>query len=426
MPIKERLIDSMKEIQNHLFNELAPFWLTHGVDEEYGGFLTYFDRNGKPTGQTDKTLVCQTRMIYSFSSAHRHGLGDGKFLERAKQGVEFLVEHFWDDEHTGWHWICAQDGTPIDRKKIMYGQSFAIYALSEYAMASGDQRALEMAQETHRCVTALASEREHGGFLEFMEADWKPRPGGRSGGDRKSFDVHMHLMEAFTNLYEASGEENYKEDTQYVIDLLFNKIMDQQSGVGMAQFAYDWTPLKAIIFDNVWGSDRDVEEDDGRPLDNSSYGHNVEFGWLLKHSIDILNLDLDDYKPKIQKLYDHCHAYGIDWDRGGVYCEGPFAGAARERNKEFWQQAETMVGMLDAFQIYGDVKYLDAYENVHRFVMDHVINHKVGEWFPLFDENNNLLWDYMGHAWKINYHTLRATMECEQRLSRLIAEYGGA
>src|SRR5690606_30182505 len=139
------------------------------------------------------------------------------------------------------------------------------------------------------------------------------------------------------------------------------------------------------------------------------------------HSIDILDLDVAEFREPMRKLYDHCLAYGIDWERGGVYCEGPHDGPARERNKEFWQQAETMVGLLDACLLYGDEKYLDGYDNVHRFVMDHVINHKVGEWYPLFDENNNRLWDYMGHAWKINYHTVRAMIQSERRLSQLIA-----
>lgn len=424
METKARLIAWIKEVQHHLLNELIPFWLSHGEDKEYGGFLTYLDRNGKPTGETDKTLVCQTRMIYTAASAHRAGLGEGRFLEQARQGVAFLLDHFWDDDHTGWHWICSRDGAPLDRKKIMYGQSFAIYALSEYAMASGDARGLEMAMETHRSITALAADNTHGGFREFMDEDWRPRPGGRSGGDRKSFDVHMHLMEAFTNLYEASGESRFKEDTEYVIDLIFRHMLDPGHGVGIAQFAMDWTPLRAIIFDNVWGSDRDVPEDEGRPLDNTSYGHNVEFAWLLKHSIDLLNLDIGAYKPALRKLYDHCHAYGVDWERGGIYCEGPFTGPARERNKEFWQQAEALVGFLDAYDVFRDPRYLDAYGNVHRFVMDHVINHPVGEWFPLFDENNNLLWDYMGHAWKINYHTVRSMIQSERRLSRLIADAG--
>ena len=423
MNMKQRLSDARMEVENHLYNELIPFWLTHGVDKEHGGFLTYFDRNGHPTGEGDKTLVCQTRCIYTASSAHRANIGDGKFLEIAKQGVDFLIEHFWDNEHLGWYWTSKQDGTPLNTFKLMYGHSFAIYALSEYTMASGDPRGLEMAEETYQTITRLASDNERGGFYEFMERDWKPRPGGRSGGDRKSFDVHMHLMEAFTNLYEATGAQAYKEDTQYVIDLIFQHIMHPEYGTGMAQFSLDWKPLRAIIFDSVWGSDRDAQEDEGRPIDNTSYGHNVEFGWLLKHAIDICGFNLDAYKPLIKKVYDHCIKYGIDWERGGVYCEGPHDGPARERNKEFWQQAETLIAMLDGVILFGDEKYLDAYENVHGFVMDSVINHEVGEWFPLFDENNNLLWDYMGHAWKINYHTVRSMIQSERRLNRLLAEH---
>jgi mannobiose 2-epimerase len=93
--------ETSKEVQNHLFNELLPFWETHGVDEEYGGFLTYFDREGRPTGETKKTLICQTRMIYTYSSAHRANLGNGTYLKIAQQGVEFLKRHFWDTEHKG-------------------------------------------------------------------------------------------------------------------------------------------------------------------------------------------------------------------------------------------------------------------------------------------------------------------------------------
>ncbi len=421
MATRTQLEAAQKEVQNHLFNELIPFWKTHGVDEEYGGYLTYLDKNGTPTGETLKTVVCQTRMIFSYASAHRANLGDGLFLEHARQGVDFLLKHFWDEENTGWFWTCEQDGTPIDRSKIMYGQSFAIYALSEYAMISGDRRALEMAEETLKCIKTLAADKENGGFGEFFEADWSPKQPGVYGGDRKSLDVHMHLMEAFTNLYEATGKEEHKQDACDVIDLLFKYMIHPEFGTGIAQFAFDWTPLRAILFKNVWGSDRDVEDDEGRPLNNTSFGHNVEFAWLLKHSIDILGLKLEDYLARMQKLYDHCCSYGIDYERGGVYCEGPGDGPAREKNKEFWQQAETMVGMLDACLLYGDDKYWTAYENVHRFVMDHVINHEVGEWYPLFDENNTRQWDYMGHAWKINYHTMRAAIQCEKRLAKLLA-----
>lgn len=417
---KERLEKCFVEIQDHFRDELLPFWLTHGVDTKFGGYLTYLDKDGNPTGETVKTLVCQTRMIYTYSSLHRAGLGDGKALRIAQGGVEFLLDHFWDDQHGGWYWTTEQDGTPLNDNKIAYGHSFAMYALSEYGMASGDLRGMEWASKTYEILQALASDNLNGGFYEFFERDWRKRAKGRGGGDRKSLDVHMHLMEAFTNLYEASGAPIYQDKTLEIVDLLFRHMIHPQHGTGIAQFSPDWTPQRAIIFDNVWGSDREADDSEGRPLDNTSYGHNVEFGWLLHHTINILGLDLGAYKERLRKLCDHCLKYGIDRQRGGVYCEGQHDGPARERNKEFWQQAEAMVAMLDAYQIFGEDKYLDAYENIHRFVFDTMIAHDVGEWYPLFDENNNLLRDYMAHAWKINYHTVRSVRECERRLSKLV------
>lgn len=419
MNVAERCEKFLLELQDHLRDELLPFWLTHGVDEGYGGFLTNFDRRGRPEDRTLKTLVCQTRMIYTYSSIHRANLAEGQALPIARQGVDFLLTHFWDDAHEGWYWTTEQDGRPVNRSKLTYGQSFGIYALSEYAMASGDPRALDHAVRTFQTLQTFAADNFNGGWLEFLEQNWQPKKPGVYGGDRKSFDVHMHLMEAFTNLYEATGAEVYRTRAMEAINLIFRHMIHPEQGTGIAQFSLDWRPLRAIIFKDVWGSDRDVGDDEGRPLNNTSFGHNVEFAWLLNHSISMLGLNREDYRESMGKLYDHALEFGVDWERGGVYCEGPHDGPARERNKEFWQQAECLVGFLDAYLLFEDAKYLDAYENVHRFVMDHVINHEVGEWYPLLDEDNNVIRDYMGHEWKINYHTVRAAREAEARLLKL-------
>lgn len=422
MNVKERCQLFQEEMQNHLFNEIIPFWLTHGVDEQYGGFLTYLDKDGLPTGETLKTLLCQLRMIFTFSSAHRAGLGDGKFLELARDGVDFVLQHFWDEEHEGWFWTCRRDGVPENMSKLTYGHSFAVYALSEYAMASGEPRGLQWALKAYEVLQTKVADNCHGGYFEFLERDWTKKRPGVYGGDRKSFDIHMHLMEAFTNLYEATGDSLYKSRTIEMIDLIFERILHPEYRTGIAQFSLDWTPLRAIIFKDVWGSDRDVDDQEGRPMNNTSFGHNVEFCWLLNHAVKVLGLDPEPYLDTMRKIFDHCVQYGVDWTHGGVYCEGPHDhGPARERNKEFWQQAECLIGMLDAYLLFGDEKYIDAYEKIHRFVMDVGINHAVGEWYPLFDENNNRLWDYMGHAWKINYHTVRAAIQSEARLARILA-----
>jgi mannobiose 2-epimerase len=421
--MRARCTKLLEEVQHHLLKELIPFWMAHGEDKEYGGFLTYLDKNGNPTGETLKTLICQTRMIYAASSAHRAGLGDGYFLRSATQGVDFLINHFWDPKLQGWYWTVERDGTPVNRSKLTYGQSFAIYALSEYAMASGEPRGLEWALKTYETIQTLAADNCYGGYYEFLERDWSKKRPGVYGGDRKGMDVHMHLMEAFTNLYEATQNPLHKERTCEIINLLFTRIIHPEYGTGIAQFAFDWTPLRAILFKDVWGADRDADDQEGRPLNNTSFGHNVEFAWLLIHAIDILGLDVDDYKERLRKIFDHAAKWGVDWERGGIFCEGPHdGGRARERNKEFWQQAECLIGFLDAYLIFKDGKYLDAYEKIHRFVMDIGINHEVGEWWPLFDENNNRLWDHMAHAWKINYHTIRSMIQSERRLMKILAQ----
>jgi len=414
-----RCVRLLEEVQQHLHDELLPFWRTHGLDEECGGYLTYLNSRGAPTGETVKTLLCQARMIYTYSSLHRAGHGEGAYLSMAKHGVDFVVKHFWDEEHGGWFWTAERDGTPLNMSKLTYGHSFMIYALSEYAIASGDAKARDWALRTSDMLQTRAADNCHGGYYEFMERDWSHKPPGKFGGDRKSYDVHMHLMECMTNLYELTDSPLHKRRTQELVELLLTRVLHPETGLGIAQFTLDWKPLGQILFADVWGSDRDVEEE-ARPMDNTSFGHNVEFGWLLWHTVEVLGLDPASFKSVLRRLLDHCLTYGIDWQRGGVYCEGPHAGPARERNKEFWQQAETLVGMLDGYLIFGDERYLDAYENVHRFVMDHVINHEVGEWYPLFDEQNNRLWDYMGHAWKINYHTVRAMLQSAARLKRIV------
>lgn len=440
-PKRQEIEEHLAEIERHLNDELIPFWMNHGVDEEHGGFLTYFDRDGNSTGETVKTLICQTRMIYAFARAHQEGFGDGYFLEQARQGARFVGRNFTDAMNGGHFWTCEGDGTPLDRKKIAYGHSFVIYAFSELAAAClpaapetsaahDGMSCLAAATECASTMLTRAADLAHGGFYEFFEEDWRHTQPGAYGGDRKSLDVHMHLMEAFTNLSSAVANVSpaqarltaLRRHTRHIVDLICKEMLHPDYGTGLAQFAPDWTPLRAIQFKNVWGSDREADDPEGRPLDNTSYGHNVELGWLLNWAIDVLGLDRERYAPAIRRLYDHCLKWGIDWDKGGVFCEGPGEGPARERNKEFWQQAETLVAMLDGVEQFADERYWDGYKNVHRFVMDHVVNHDVGEWFALLDENNNVLWDYMGHAWKINYHTIRSMVECRARLRRLLGE----
>ncbi len=417
---KDEIRIRLDAIETYTREKLLPFWMDNAVDEECGGFLTFFDRDGKPTGETTKTLLCQERMVFTFSHAHREGYGDGRCLELARRGLEFMVEHYWDAEHGGWFWVAERDGTVTDDSKVMYGQNFGIYAPSEFALAGGGELGREYALKTFAAIQAGATDTLDGGYYEMLRRDWSPKPGGAWGGDRKSLDIHMHMMEALTNLVDLTRNPLHERTLRDVVAILLTRMLEPEHGTGIAQFALDFTPLPAIMFRNVWGSDRDLGEP--RPLDNTSFGHNVELAWLLRHTAEVLGDPIERYLEPIRKLYDQCERWGIDHEHGGVYIEGPAGGPARDTQKEFWQQAEVLVGMLDACILFGERKYWDAFAGTMDFLWQHGINHAVGEWYALLGRDGTVLWDCLGHAWKISYHTVRSMIECAKRLRNLLGK----
>jgi len=410
------------EAENHLLNELLPFWTSRMKDEVHGGFLTHFDKNGMDTGEDEKSLIAQTRCIYTISSAHRAGYGGGKLADLAKHGVDFLINKMWDPKHGGFFWMMNRKGEVKIDRKIIYGHSFAIYCLSEYTLATGDSRGREYAEKVFDLLQKYCADTRHGGYWEMFHRDWTLCGPGSQGGDRKTLDVHMHLMEAFTTLYECTGLEVHRRKLLEDIDLLLNKIIHPVYKTGIPQFYKDWTVAPQIKFDIIWGWDRFSEEGQkGNATDNTCFGHNAEFAWLLLHSLEILKSDPNDYKELFKIIYDHTVDNGIDVEFGGVYVEGPHSGGVYDKEKEFWQQAEVLIGLLDAVILFGPDKYWEAYKNVHRFIYDKVVNKGVGEWYPLLSRKGDPIWTHMGHSWKINYHTVRAAIQSIHRLKKLLA-----
>ena len=419
---REEIIPLLKEAEDHLLNELLPFWITRMVDEKNGGFITHFDKDGKDTGEDEKSLVAQTRCIYTVASAHRAGYGEGKYALLAKHGLDFLIDKMWDKEFGGFFWMVNRKGKVKTDRKIIYGHSFAVYSLSEYTLATGDPRGIEYAEKVFDLIQKYCADTMYGGYWEMFHRNWTLCGPGSQGGDRKTLDVHMHLMEAFTTLYECTGRDVHRRKLLEVIDLLLYRIIHPQYKTGIPQFFKDWTVAPQIKFDIIWGWDRFSEE--GQKLnvtDNTCYGHNTEFAWLLIHALEILKIDHGIYREVFKTIFDHTVHNGIDYEFGGVYVEGPHAGGVYDREKEFWQQAEVLIGLLDAYLMFKDPEYWRAYKNVHRFVFEKVINKSVGEWYPLLSRRGEPIWTHMGHSWKINYHTVRSMIQSIQRMNKILA-----
>jgi mannobiose 2-epimerase len=406
----------LQSTRDYLENKLLPFWTERIVDPEHGGFQTNYDRNGRRTDVADKTLLCQARVLFTLSHALRLGYEWNGADAMLQQGIDFLERAFRDRQFDGYTWIVDRQGNTLDDRKVIYGHAFLIYGFAEYALLSGDQYARQRACDIFELVMSRATDLRHGGFFEHFDRRFALEAVRPDGIHHKSLDVHMHLMEAFTALYELTGASHHRQALEEIMDLIFDRMVDTETGTGIAMFRPDWTPVANVQLNTLWGSDR--FDPTGKPPHITSYGHNIELAWLYLHGLDILGVDRKTALPRVAPIFDHTRNHGVDWECGGLYVEGDRAGEATEKTKEFWQQAEALVGFLDAADLTGDDSYLDAFRNIHTFVFTHMINWEQGEWFPLLARDGTVLWDYMGHNWKICYHTIRGMVEVVKRLER--------
>jgi mannobiose 2-epimerase len=415
-----RLESLHSEIRQHLEAGLIPFWIARAADAECGGFLTNFDAQGRHTGTPEKYLNTQCRLVWTFARLYRREPLD-VYARLARQGVDFLLDHLWDREHGGFFWKCRRDGTRLDDGKIVYGESFAIYALSEVALALPDERGLEYACRTFDLLQKHCADTRHGGYREYLNADWTPETPGFGGGDRKTLDTHMHLMESFTVLYQASRAPLHRRKLLEVVDLIAARMIDPATGCGLNQFDLAWRSVPALALKRTWNAER-FGEQPAQPTETTSYGHNTELAWLMRRALDVAGADATPYLPLMRRLLDHAVRHGVDWECGGVYRDGlRSTGEAIVREKEFWQHAEALVGFLDGYELFGDARYLDAFECLWHFVARNMIIADVGEWRTLLARDGSPLDSNIGNPWKVSYHSGRAMLECAERLARLTA-----
>ncbi|MFP4383401.1 MAG: AGE family epimerase/isomerase [Spirochaetia bacterium] len=406
-----------ENLYRYLTKKLIPFWMTR-AESPSGGFSTSYDGDGNPVPGADKTLLCQGRCIFALSHLLRWGFfgpeETGAAAAKIEQGIAYLREYFRDSRNGGYIWICSSNGDPVDTNKVVYGHSFLIYGLSEYALASGNKDAAREAEELFSLLEEKAADPEFGGYLEHFDPDWNPRisrsPGEESGSIHKSLDVHMHLMEAFTELGKLTGKQEHLKALRDVYDLIFEKMVapagpGSEETAGVSMFRRDWTPIANVELDTVWGSDR-FEKGKKSP-EITSYGHNVELAWLSLKAAEVLGIPEETAALRALPLFRHTLKRGIDAESGGLYVEGEREGGPTDTDKEFWQQAEALAGFALAYRLTGDPAFYDGFENIRAFVFRHLVHPELGEWFPLTDREGNLKRHYLGHGWKTCYHTLR-------------------
>lgn len=375
------------------------WWADKMVDASNGGFIGRVDGHGKAYPDANKGVILNTRILWSFSAACN--LGFTEYRSLADRAYNYIKEYFVDKEHGGVYWMLDAECKVLDDKKQTYAQAFAIYALAEYHQLTGSTESLDAAMSIFRVVQKHAYDGEKQGYLEGRTRHWSPLDqvalSEKEGNDAKTMNTHLHVLEAFTNLARCEKSSEVSDALQNLTVLYADRFFDFGS-----------SRLK-LFFDEDW-----VEN-----YTHDSFGHEIESAWLLNEACHVLGDDTltENINQLTLSIVERVLKEGLD-KKGAVHNDRSPQGHYHS-SRDWWPQAEGLIGFFDAYQKHYDERFLDIAMDIWTYIQLYFKDFEHGEWFwacnseGIPDRNQ----DKAG-PWKAPYHNGRMCIEMVKRLSR--------
>jgi len=391
------------------------------IDTIYGGYLSTFTYDFKPTGEQDKMIVTQARHIWSTAKAAIF-YKDTSYIAMSRHGYYFLRDKMWDTTYGGFYNLVTRDGVSKSTIKEAYGNAFAIYGLSAYYECSQDTAALNLAKSGFMWLEKHSHDPVYKGYYQHLQRDGtrvKRTAEMQSSSDLgyKDQNSSIHLLEAFTELYKVWPDKLVRERLQEMLVLIRDKIVTEK-GYLQLFFTYDWKPV----------SFRDSSEQSIlklKYLDHVSFGHDVETAYLMQEASEAL-YDVADSKTLAigKKMVDHALQNGWDNSLGGFYDEGYYfkdkpGCTIINKSKNWWAQAEALNTLLIFSELYPNDKeeYLQLFFKEWQYVQTYLIDHEYGDWYAEgLDNEPEQKTALKAHIWKGTYHNFRALMNCMNRI----------
>ncbi|UMB59921.1 AGE family epimerase/isomerase [Lutibacter sp. A80] len=386
-------VSSAKELQN-----ILNYWSTNTIDEIHGGFVGERDHYNNLVPNASKGIILNARILWSFSAASNH-LKTTKYKSICERSYNYLQTYFKDKDYGGVYWELNAKGTPINTRKQVYAQAFMIYALSEYYLFSKNKEALNWVIVIYELIEKHAKDNKYRGYIEAFNKDWSPiadmRLSDKDENEAKTMNTHLHILEAYTNLYKVYKNQSLKENLKELINLFLTKFLNSNYNLN-------------LFFDEQWNLKSNV----------ISFGHDIETAWLLIEAAKVINnKQLISETERIAVLIaDAFMENAIDTD-GGVMNEFNPKTKVLDGDKHWWQQVEALVGLRYAFNITGKEIYLKKSIEIFNFINTKIIDKTNGEWFWRVNKKGELYTsEYKMGMWKAPYHTSRACIVLNEKM----------
>jgi mannobiose 2-epimerase len=286
-----------EELKAELSDNILPYWMSQAIDLEQGGFLGHIDFSGQADLLAPKGGILNARILWTFSSASRI-LKNPEYLEMATRSYDYVVDFFLDKKYGGTFWELNYRGDRLNTKKQIYSLAFTIYALVEYYIASGDEQALKYAISLFRDIEKHSFDHKNMGYFEAFTREWEPiedlRLSEKDQNESKTMNTHLHILEAYTNLYRVWKDDELKTQLKNLIELFLDKFVNDNGNLN-------------LFFDDAWNLKSDL----------ISFGHDIESSWLIQEAAEVLEeKSLIEKSKQIAVKIAEENLKGIDEDGG--------------------------------------------------------------------------------------------------------------
>ena len=386
----ERISELRDSFYDRLVNDTLPFWASHAVDEEMGGYTFFLDRKGERLSG-DKAMWIHGRVTWLFARLYNELERREDWLELSKRGADFLRAHGFDNDGRVFFSV-ARDGKPLRKRRYLFAETFAIIGLAEYARASGDTKALELARRT------LA-------LLQDQLAHPKMEPKVISS-TRSTRGHSMAMIQVNTLQVLRLADPDPKYDR--MIDAAIEEV-----------FQYFVHPEKKALLETVgMNGELLLSLPEGRCVNP---GHAIETAWFV----------MDEGKRRGDRgmieralpILDWSLELGWDKDHGGLFYFVDIEGRQPEQlewdMKLWWPHNEAIYATLLAHHLTGEDKYLEWFERILHYSLDHFPDTEYGEWFGYLHRDGTVALDLKGNMWKGPFHLPRQQLYCYQLLKEM-------
>jgi N-acylglucosamine 2-epimerase len=288
-----------------------------------------------------------------------------------------------------------RDGVELEGATSIYADGFAIYGLTEYARATGDQEAIDLALATYENVQ-----------------DRLARPGSY---ETAPYPLPMGI--------KAHGVSMIFSSVFHELGLLLSDDTILAAGRGLADEVLDvfLQPDQGLLYEYVHLDGSLVDSPQGRSI---VPGHVIECMWFL---IEIYQHWEDDVRIKqaVDTIRRHIE-YGWDAEFGGILLARDASGAEPwwpfADTKLWWPHTEALYALLLAYEVSNEEWTMAWYEKVHDYAFSHYPVPIYGEWTQKLDRQGEPFAGTVALPVKDPFHLPRTLINCVSLLQRLTDE----